>query len=88
MQMYRIEFIFDQDKLKMTFLDSEFIIKDFDYEGPVIKYGIPLASFKQIIKEHFIGNVKYLNIKLQDKPSMFVVEGDNVRFIGGLYRDL
>lgn len=88
MQMFRVEFIFDPNKLKMTFLDSEFIIKDFDYEGPVIKYGIPLASFKQIIKESFIGNVKYLNIKLQDRPSMFVVEGDNVQFIGGLYRDL
>jgi hypothetical protein len=88
MQMFRIEFIFSPDKLKMTFLDSEFIIKDFDYNGPLIEYGISLASFKQIIKEHFIGNMKYLNIKLRDKPSMFVVEGDNVNLIGGLYRDL
>lgn len=86
-QFYKIEFSFDTDRLVMNFLDSEFIIKDFLYDGPKIKYGISVSSFKQIVKDQFIDTLKYINIKIKDNPTMFIVEGDKVIFIGGLFKE-
>lgn len=74
------------DVMNFEYGDSSFKMNDYKYNySKNVVLPIPIKHLKVITKPSFKNN-EYIEIKLADNMSMFVVQNEELMFVGGLYR--
>ena len=85
----KIRISLNEDRFKINFYDSEFLVNDYIYtKHNIFNFSIPISHIKAIIKDTFTRKEEYAHIKLASENYRgFVIENNGVTFVGGLWRE-